>query len=282
MKKILAIIVATAMLLLLVACNNSTQTETTNNPTTEDTTQKETTTSGTNPTTEETTTEEETTTIDPKDVTYTFEVVGNPFYPDSTLYKIAYVTRKGSDGSVDQGCIIVEWNTDAETAEFIDVYVDHVGTEIPVYAIGKGVLVNKTTDGNGKVVLNPVNVKTVIIPDSVIEIRDGAFDMMSGIESIQFGNGVRNIGKFAFEGLHRISEINLPESLLTIQESAFFGCTSVKTLVIPDSVIEIGEGAFLGCRSLESISIPERFKDSMDVIFGVLPSNVTITYTSGE
>ncbi|MCR5456828.1 MAG: leucine-rich repeat domain-containing protein [Clostridiales bacterium] len=280
MKKILAVVLTLAMIVLLVACNNQGETDTTNNTTIE-TTNKETTTSP-DVTEEVTTTEEETTTVNPADITYTIELTGTSFSPESNLYKIAYATVRGSDNSVSQGCILIEWNTDGDTAEFIDVYKDYVGTEFPIVGIGRGVLVNKSTDENGLVHLNTVHVKKVVIPSTVLEIREDAFGLMSQIETLELNEGLLKICKFAFEGLQNLKELNLPSTLKVIDNSAFFGCSSIKTLVIPESVTEIGDGAFLGCKSLETITIPERFKDRINLIFGVLPSNVVINYTSGN
>lgn len=282
MKKIIAVILTLAMLILLVACNNNQgETESTTNTTIETTT-KETTTTSQDETEDITTKEEETTTVDPAEVTYKIEINGSSFSPESNLYKITYATVRGSDGSVKQGCVLVEWNTDGETAELIDVYKDYVGTEFPIVAIGRGVLVNKSVDDKGNVRLNTVNVKKVVIPETVIEIRDDAFSLMSQIETIEFSEGLLKICKFAFEGLQNLKELNLPSTLRTIETNAFFACSSIKTLVIPDSVTEIGSDAFLGCKSLESITIPERFKDDIKQIFGILPSNVVINYTSGN
>ena len=283
MKKILVVVLALAMLVLLVACNNQEQQDTTTSTTIETTNKDTTTTTSADVTGEVTTATEETTTVDPADVIYTVELTGSSFSPDSSnLYKIAYATCHGSDGSVKQGCVLVEWNTDGEIAEFVDVYRDYVGTEFPIVGIGRGVLVNKSTDENGNVHLNKVNVKKVIVPSSVLEIRDDAFGLMSQIETIAQNEGLLKICEFAFEGLQNLKEITLPSTLKTIEASAFFGCSSIKTLVIPESVTEIGAGAFLGCKSLETITIPERFKDSINLIFGVLPSNVVINYTSGN
>ena len=282
MKKILVVFLTFAMLFLLLACNGNQQTETTNTTTTVTaevtTTNSTTTTNGDETSTEETTT----TTIDPVDITYTIELTGTPFYAESNLYKVSYAVMRGSDGSAKQCCVLVEWNTSGDVAEFVSVYKDHVGTEFPIVAIGRSVLANRTVDEDGKDVFNRVVVKKVVIPENVIEIREDAFCMMDTIESIELNEGLVTISKYAFEGLQNLKEINFPTTLTTIKASAFVGCTSLKKLVIPESVAEIGEMAFFGCRALETIIIPERFKDSMELIFGTVPSGATITYTTSS
>jgi hypothetical protein len=75
-------------------------------------------------------------------------------------------------------------------------------------------------------------ITAVTIPDTVVEIRDGAFKNAS------------------------ISSIKLPKNLTEIPEKAFAGCTSLKEIVIPDSVTVIGDGAFNNCKELTTVKLP--------------------------
>ncbi len=74
-----------------------------------------------------------------------------------------------------------------------------------------------------------------IIPDSVTEIRWGAFSGCSGL-----------------------TEITIPDSVTKIGDSAFSGCSGLTEITIPDSVTKIGWGAFHYCSSLTSVT----FKDT--------------------
>jgi hypothetical protein len=71
-----------------------------------------------------------------------------------------------------------------------------------------------------------------IIPDSVTQIEDGAF-----------------------EDCESLTSINIPEGVTQIEAWEFRGCTSLTSITIPDSVTEIGYEAFIGCEQLKSVSI---------------------------
>ena len=71
---------------------------------------------------------------------------------------------------------------------------------------------------------------SVTLPDSITEIRSGAF-----------------------ENCTELSDIELPSTLIYIGVSAFENCSSLKTITIPRSVDNIDSGAFEGCRNLENV-----------------------------
>ena len=117
----------------------------------------------------------------------------------------------------------------------------------PVTEIGKAAFYNK-------------NITGVLIPDSVVCIRQGAFDYCKNLISVHLGNHVKTIERNAFALDSLLSEINLPESLNAIGESAFSDC-GVTKIVIPDSVTELGEAVFNNCKNLQSISIGSGIKE---------------------
>lgn len=73
----------------------------------------------------------------------------------------------------------------------------------------------------------PRDVTKVVIPDTVIEIRDEAFDSCKDL-----------------------TEISIPNSVIEIGVCAFYHCKSLTKVVIPDSAITLGNGMFDGCTSL--------------------------------
>lgn len=106
----------------------------------------------------------------------------------------------------------------------------------------------------GKSAFYDEDITSVSIPDSVVYIRQGAFNYCGQLKSVRLGNHVKTIERNAFARDALLPEINLPESLETIGESAFDGC-GVTEIAIPDSVTELGEAVFNRCKSLRSISI---------------------------
>ena len=103
---------------------------------------------------------------------------------------------------------------------------------------------------------------TIVIPESVTKIGDGAFWGCSSLQSIVIPNSVTEIGDHAFYSCNSLQSIVIPDSATEIGGGAFQFCKSLQSIVITNSVTAIGNGAFGYCESLQSIVIP----DSVNVI----------------
>lgn len=72
-----------------------------------------------------------------------------------------------------------------------------------------------------------MDVKTIILGDSVTHISSGAFFYCFELENIVLGNSVTSIGEFAFQYCSSLTEIVIPDSVLKIGEKAFDGCDGI-------------------------------------------------------
>jgi len=63
---------------------------------------------------------------------------------------------------------------------------------------------------------------TLIIPNSVITIGEGAFFCGQGIQTVILGNSVTTIGRSAFNYCDGMKNITIPVSIATIESSAFY------------------------------------------------------------
>lgn len=120
------------------------------------------------------------------------------------------------------------------------------------------------------------SIESVIIPNSVTTIKDGAFSECKLLVDITIGNqvhtiersafmndtalqvvqlpaSVRTIGASAFLGCFHLTYLTIKEGLTTIEESAFSGCSSLCGIYLPSTLTSIGNNAFSGCISLTSI-----------------------------
>ena len=94
----------------------------------------------------------------------------------------------------------------------------------------------------------------VVIPDGVSEIADRAFyNTGVSIESVQFGSGLKRIGKEAFSGCNSLKEISALDGLSIIEENAFYGC-GIEYAEIRN-VDEIGAYAFSYCYKLRRVTL---------------------------
>ena len=123
------------------------------------------------------------------------------------------------------------------------------------------------------------NLTSVIIPNSVKDIEDGAFMYCSKLASVTIPSSVTSIGNSAFlgckaltsvtipdgvkylagtfNGCSSLTSVHLPKYLTHIGPNIFYNCSSLTSVTIPNSVIEISSAAFYGCSSLTSVNLPE-------------------------
>ena len=110
------------------------------------------------------------------------------------------------------------------------------------------------------------NLTSIIIPNSVTSIGDGAFGECRGLERI-----IVNSGNPVFDSRDNCNAIIetstnklligckntiIPNNVTSIGEEAFSSCCELKSITIPNSVTSIGDFAFQRCSGLTSITLP--------------------------
>lgn len=96
---------------------------------------------------------------------------------------------------------------------------------------------------------------SIVLPDTLTEIGDGAFSECISLESIRLPKQLETLGSQVFEYCQSLISIDIPEGTKTIWDGAFYNCTALKAIKLPTSLVEIGSHAFYGCSSLESIDM---------------------------
>ena len=97
---------------------------------------------------------------------------------------------------------------------------------------------------------------TIVIPNSVTSIGEGAFFRCTSLTSIEIPNSVTSIGVWAFYECSSLTSVTISNSVTSIGEYAFSSCISLTSVTIPNSVTSIGKSAFSSCISLTSVTIP--------------------------
>jgi hypothetical protein len=128
------------------------------------------------------------------------------------------------------------------------------------------------------------DIKSIVLPESLITIESNAFAYTRSLTQITFGNNLRTIGNNAF-AVSAITEIYFPASLrqfgsdnnpqgvcrecssltnvsfaknseiTSIPTAAFNECTALKEITLGRNISSIGESAFNKCSSLQKITV---------------------------
>lgn len=123
--------------------------------------------------------------------------------------------------------------------------------------------------------------KSVILPNSVSVIENGAFRKCTALENITMSN-VEEIGDSAFDGCTSLKNITLPDSITTIGNYGFAG-TGLEQIEIPKGITTIGGAVFGGCKDLKNVTLPDTLTTIQLVAFSncssltkiIIPSSVT-------
>lgn len=84
---------------------------------------------------------------------------------------------------------------------------------------------------------------SIVIPEGVTKITEGAFEGIEEIERVELPNTLLKIGNASFYDCPNLAEIKLNKGLRDIGSDAFRG-TGMSCVKIPDSVVKIGYSAF--------------------------------------
>lgn len=102
---------------------------------------------------------------------------------------------------------------------------------------------------------NCTSLKTVKLPEFVLEISEGLFSGCSSLEKIYFSADVNSIGTAAFSNCGNLRSFTIPDGVTEIPMEMLSNCFSLSEILIPNSVTAINEKAFQGCTALKNIDL---------------------------
>jgi len=94
----------------------------------------------------------------------------------------------------------------------------------------------------------------ITIPDSVINIDNGAFEYCSNLTGINISANATSINNSTFSFCTKLNEVNISENVTSIIRYAFSHCASLTSITIPASVMFIDAYAFEYCSGLTSVT----------------------------
>ena len=199
-----------------------------------------------------------------------------------TIDAPAVVPKPEALTTTNKAVVLPSPTTEEEKTLSMDTIEDYNKNEnIETLIIPEGVTDIAFDEGESKSVLADSYYKTVVLPSTMTEINDNAFNGCSNLEKVIIPEGVTSVGNFAFYNCPNLDSVDLPNGIENIGMAAFYsegGLTSVK---IPSTVEEIGAFAFV-CSSLEHVEIPNTVKTIGQ--YAIASPNIkTVIYeTSGE
>ena len=123
----------------------------------------------------------------------------------------------------------------------------------------KTVVIPDTVLSIGVMAFNDCSALTdITIPSSVSEIKTSAFRQCSAMQKIVVPDSVTSLGDEIFGGCSSLKDVTLPSNITDITSSMFCDCTSLTELDIPANVTTIGFHAFLSCTNLTTVTLKER------------------------
>ena len=153
-------------------------------------------------------------------------------------------------------------------------WAQEIGIKVSPYIIIDGELMS-TGDNLG---LMDEATGSIIIPQSVTKIGEGAFSNLEGLRTIVIPGTVKEIGMNAFKNNKTLEKVIIQEGVEKIGESAFERCTNLKTIELPESITEINKQAFYICQSLQEIEIPSKITRIDSLTFGTCPKLAKVTF----
>lgn len=117
--------------------------------------------------------------------------------------------------------------------------------------IKKVTIKSKITILYGRMFAHCSNLETVILPETLVEIKDGAFSS-SGIGYITIPSSVTKINSQVFQGCQRLSTVTI-KGTTNISGVAFYNCKNLMNIELPLSCT-LSSSAFDGCTNLNYIN----------------------------
>ena len=100
-------------------------------------------------------------------------------------------------------------------------------------------------------------IEKVSFPDTLKKIEKHAFYECSRLKSVDFGNGIEEVGGVNVFAFSSIAKLEIPPQVKAIGDGAFYYCDNLKEVKFNEGLQEIGDDAFSRCDLIKNLDFPE-------------------------
>lgn len=156
---------------------------------------------------------------------------------ERAFYKCEKIEKVDFNGSIDKWVTIKFLDYTSNPTYFSkDLYVSNT--------LLSDVVLTEATKISHRAFVNCKSIKSVTLPNTVVEIEGGAFKGCTSLSTVVLSNALSKIGYYAFANCTSLIQIELPSSLTELKDGAFENCTSLATIIVGDQIAYIGVNAF--------------------------------------
>lgn len=138
------------------------------------------------------------------------------------------------------------------------------------------------TEDGGNLFSGCAKLTTIIVPEGVTTIKDGAFYQLTSMTNISLPSTITSIGTHAFYNCTALDSITIPEGVTTIGQGAFWQNMKLKSVKIPNSLTTLEDDAFSSCSLLTSLVFPKGLTTIKRDVFGGCSELTSITIPYGN
>ena len=146
-------------------------------------------------------------------------------------------------------------------------WAQEIGIKVSPYIIIDGELMS--TDKNLDIMDEVTG--SIIIPQNVTKIGEGAFSNLDGLRTIVIPGTVKEIGTNAFRNNKTLEKVIIQDGVETIGDNAFRSCSNLKSVSMTDSVNNLKPFAFAECTNLQEINLSNGITKLSDSVFDLCP-----------
>ncbi len=146
-------------------------------------------------------------------------------------------------------------------------WAQDIGIKVSPYIVIDGELMSADKNLN----LMDEATGSIIIPQSVTKIGEGAFSNLDGLRTILIPGTVKEIGIDAFRNNKTLEKVIIQEGVEIISENAFRGCSNLKSVSMTDTVNKMKSYAFASCTNLQQINLSNGITKLSDSVFDLCP-----------